>query len=43
MSQFRTIPRGRRFEAGALLIMLLTAIWFAAVVVYAEARRHGFF
>lgn len=41
MSQFKTPSRVRFFEAAALLVIVLTGIWFAGLVAFAAARHRG--
>lgn len=37
----KTTARWRPFEAGSLLVIALTAIWFVGLLAYAEARHRG--
>jgi len=41
MSQLETNSRVRVFEAASLLVIALTAIWFAGLLVFAEAHHRG--
>lgn len=41
MSQFKTPARVRFFEAASLLVIALTSVWFAGLIVYAEAHHRG--
>ncbi len=41
MSQLRTTPRVRLFEAATLLTIALTAICLAGLTAYAAARHRG--